>query len=140
MIFVVVLVLVVGLAIALVVGVAKDPGPTPDRDRARLRARLGPARLRRRLPALGSRAPRRAAARPDWIAREARRVRERLRARSPRRAGRGRGRDRADGDAATVMTRLTLRDGSVVHNEVRLLRRSRAWEVVAYELRPAAAA
>ena len=38
------------------------------------------------------------------------------------------------------MTRLTLRDGSVVHHEVRLLRRSRAWEVVAYELRPASAA
>ena len=35
------------------------------------------------------------------------------------------------------MTRLTLRDGSIVHNEVRLLRRSRKWEVVAYELRPA---
>ena len=45
-----------------------------------------------------------------------------------------------EGDAAAVVTRLTLRDGSVVHNEVRLLRRSRAWEVVAYELRPAPAA
>ncbi len=41
------------------------------------------------------------------------------------------------GDAAVVTTRLTLRDGSVVHNEVRLLRRSRAWEVVAYEPLPA---
>ncbi len=41
------------------------------------------------------------------------------------------------GDAAVVTTRLTLRDGSVVHNEVRLLRRSRAWDVVAYEPLPA---
>jgi hypothetical protein len=48
--------------------------------------------------------------------------------------------ERHEGDAAVVVTRLTLRDGSVVHNEVQLLRRSRAWEVVAYELRPAPAA
>jgi hypothetical protein len=45
-----------------------------------------------------------------------------------------------EGDAAAVVTRLTLRDGNVVHNEVRLLRRSRAWQVVGYELRPAPAA
>jgi hypothetical protein len=44
-----------------------------------------------------------------------------------------------EGDAAVVTTRLTLRDGSVVHNEVRLLRRSRAWDVVAYELLPTTA-
>jgi hypothetical protein len=43
------------------------------------------------------------------------------------------------GSSAVVMTRLTLRDGSFVHNEVRLERRSRAWAVVAYELRPAPA-
>jgi hypothetical protein len=45
-----------------------------------------------------------------------------------------------EGDAAAVVTRLTLRDGTVVRNEVRLVRRSRVWEVVGYELRPASAA
>ncbi len=45
-----------------------------------------------------------------------------------------------EGDTATVVTRLTLHDGTAVHNEVRMRRRSRAWEVVAYQLRPASAA
>ena len=45
-----------------------------------------------------------------------------------------------EGGAATVVTRLTLRDGGEIRHEVRLLRRSRAWEIVAYELHPASAA
>jgi hypothetical protein len=47
---------------------------------------------------------------------------------------------RQEGDAAAVVTRLRLRDGSVVHNEVRLVRRSREWQVVGYDLRPTPAA
>lgn len=38
--------------------------------------------------------------------------------------------------AAKVVTRLELRDGSVVHNEVRLARRSAGWQVVGYTLQP----
>jgi hypothetical protein len=45
-----------------------------------------------------------------------------------------------EGDAAAVVTQLTLRDGSAARNEVRLVRRSRAWVVVGYELRSAPAA
>lgn len=44
-----------------------------------------------------------------------------------------------EGDAAVVATRLELRDGSVVHHEIQLVRRARAWQVVDYGLRPAAA-
>ena len=42
-------------------------------------------------------------------------------------------------DAAVVITRLELRDGTVVHHEVRFVRRARAWQVVGYGLHPAAA-
>lgn len=41
------------------------------------------------------------------------------------------------GDAAEVITRLALRDGSHVENLVRLARRDGAWCVVAYSLHPA---
>jgi hypothetical protein len=44
---------------------------------------------------------------------------------------------REQGDAAVVVTRLDLRDGAHVRNEVGLARRAREWEVVAYALRPA---
>lgn len=40
--------------------------------------------------------------------------------------------------AAVVVTRLHLRDGSEVRNEVRLRRRRARWEVVGYSLRPVA--
>jgi len=137
-IFVVVLVLVVALAVALVVGVARDPGPSPteialgfehawDELDFDVVYRLSGPELHDGL------------AKPDWIA--------------AKRAAYAKGPELGHlvvetvaeeatrrGDSATVMTRLTLRDGSVVHNEVRLLRRSRTWLVVAYELRPAPAA
>ncbi|MCZ7526544.1 MAG: DUF4878 domain-containing protein [Acidimicrobiia bacterium] len=37
-------------------------------------------------------------------------------------------------DGARVVTRVTLRDGSVVRDELRLVRRRGEWEVVGYEL------
>jgi hypothetical protein len=39
---------------------------------------------------------------------------------------------------AVVTTRVGLRDGTVVHNTVQLVRRSSRWQVVAYEMVPAA--
>ena len=39
--------------------------------------------------------------------------------------------------AAVVVTTVELRDGSVVHNRLELVRRSGHWEVVAYRLVPA---
>lgn len=41
--------------------------------------------------------------------------------------------------AALVVTRLVLRNGSVVHNEVRLAPRSGDWKVIGYSLRAAPA-
>ena len=41
-----------------------------------------------------------------------------------------------EGDAAVVVTRLELRDGSVVHHAIQLVRRTRTWQVVGYALRP----
>lgn len=43
-----------------------------------------------------------------------------------------------DADAAVVVTRLDLRGGAQVRNEVGLARRAREWQVVAYALRPTA--
>lgn len=43
-----------------------------------------------------------------------------------------------EGDAAVVVTRLDLRDGTHVRNEIGLARRSHEWQVVAYSLRPTA--
>lgn len=40
------------------------------------------------------------------------------------------------GDAAVVITRIELRDGTVAHNRVELVRRSGRWHVVAYRLEP----
>ena len=137
MIFVVVLVVLIGLAVALVVGVAKDPGPVPvdiaigyehawellDFD---VIYRLSGPELHG-----GMR-------KADWIA--------------AKRAAFANGSviahlvediaaeaETVKGDAAVVTTRLTLRDGTIVHNEVRLLRRSRTWDVVAYEPLPTTA-
>ncbi len=138
MIFIVVLVLVVGLVVALVVGVAQDPGPTP------VEIALGYEHAWDELDfsviyKLSGRELHDGLTRADWVA-------AKQAAYADRRALSGlvqetvaESEDR-NGDRATVMTRLTLRDGSVAHNEVRLVRRSRAWEVVAYELRPAPAA
>jgi hypothetical protein len=39
-------------------------------------------------------------------------------------------------DAAIVITRVELRDGTMVHNRVELARRSARWQVVAYRLEP----
>jgi len=135
MIFAVVVVLVVALAIALVVAVAKNPGPSPteialgyehawDRLDFDVVYRLSGPELHDGLTKAEFVAAKRAAYSngsgfgnlvTEAIAEEA---------------------TRREGSAA-VMTRLTLRDGTVVHNEVRLELRSRTWEVVAYELRPA---
>jgi hypothetical protein len=136
-IFAVVLVIVVGLVVALVVAVAKDPGPTPtevalayehawdDLDFDVIYKLSGPE-LHDGLH------------KADFI--DAKRTAYaggrfgHLVAEATAEAATSRG------DVTSVVTRLTLRDGSVVHNEVRMVRRSRAWEVVAYELRPAPAA
>lgn len=40
------------------------------------------------------------------------------------------------GDVAAAITSLVLRDGSVVHHEVRMGRRMGRWEVTGYTLRP----
>lgn len=136
MIFAVVLALVIGLAIALVVAVAKNPGPTPleialgyehawdvlDFD---VVYRLSGPELHDGLAKADFVAAKRAAYSGGTFGNL---VEETVAESESHR-----------GDSAAVMTRLTLRDGSVVHNEVRLQRRSRAWEVVAYELRPAPA-
>jgi hypothetical protein len=136
-IFLVALALVLALVAAVVVGVAKDPGPTPteialgyehawDEMDFDVVYRLSGPELHDGLK------------KSDWIA--------------VKRAAYAKGSHLGHlvtetvaeeatcrGDAATVMTRVVRRDGSVVHNEVRLARRARAWEVVAYELRPAPA-
>ncbi len=39
-------------------------------------------------------------------------------------------------DAGVVITRVELRDGTVVHNRVELARRAARWQVVAYRLEP----
>jgi hypothetical protein len=133
-----VVVLVIALAIALVVAVARDPGPSPaevalayehawdllDFD---VVYRLSGPELHD-----GQRKAEFVAAKRAAYAN--RRKFGHLVAEATAEA------ERCEGDAAAVVTRLTLRDGSTVHNELRLLRRSRAWEVVAYELRPAPAA
>jgi hypothetical protein len=137
-IWIVVVVLVIALAIALVIAVARDPGPSPaevalayehawdllDFD---VVYRLSGPELHD-----GQRKAEFVAAKR--AAYENRRKLGHLVAEASAEA------ELRDGDAAAVVTRLKLRDGSTVHNEVRLLRRARAWEVVAYELRPAPAA
>ena len=40
------------------------------------------------------------------------------------------------GDVAAAITTLVLRDGAVVHHEVRMARRMGRWEVTGYTLRP----
>jgi hypothetical protein len=137
MIFAVVLVLVVALAVALVVAVAKDPGPSPteialgyehawDRLDFDVVYRLSGPELHDGLTKAEFVAAKRAAYGSGSGFGHL--VDEVIAEHEMRRGG-----------SAAVMTCLTLRDGSVVHNEVRLVRRSRAWEVVAYELRPAPA-
>jgi hypothetical protein len=137
MIFAVVLVLIIGLAVALVVAVAKNPGPSPteialgyehawdllDFD---VVYRMSGPELHDGLTKAEWIAAKRAAYQGGAELKN--QVEEAVAEAAPRR-----------GNSATVMTRLTLRDGTVVHNEVRLERRSRAWQVVAYQLRPAAA-
>lgn len=137
MIFVVVIVLVVALAVALVVAVAKDPGSSPteialgfehawDRLDFDVVHRLSGPELHEGLTKADFVAAKRAA----YSERSAfgNLVTETVAEEETRR-----------GDSAVVMTRLTLRSGNIVRNEVRLAHRSRRWEVVAYELRPASA-
>jgi hypothetical protein len=136
-IFVIVLVCVVGLCVALVVGVARNPGPTPadialgyehawDLGDFDVVYRMSGAELHE-----GKR-------KADYVA-------------AKRASYRGEVRVHGDveeavaeeahqqGDDAVVLTRLRRADGTVVHHEVRLARRARAWEVVGYRLRPAPA-
>jgi hypothetical protein len=136
-IFAVVLVFVVGLAIALVVAVAKDPRPTPTElalayehawDALDLEAvyKLSGPELHdglRKADFIDAKRAAYAGGRFDHLVDET----------VPESAA-------TAGDTATVVTRLTLHDGSVVHHQLRMMRRSRVWEVVAYELRPAPAA
>lgn len=138
MIFIVVIVLVVALAIALVVAVAKDQGPSPIEIALAYEHawELLDFEVVYRLsgPELHD-----GVTKAEFIARK--------RAAYANGSALGHLVEHAaaesevrEGEAATVVTRLTLRDGSVVQHEVRLLRRSRTWEVVAYQLRPASAA
>ena len=138
MIFIVVIVLVVALAVALVIAVAKDQGPQPieialayehawDLLDFEVVYKLSGPELHDGLPKSRFVEVKRAAYANGSALRH---LVEHTAAEAEVR----------EGDAATVVTRLTLRDGSVIHHEVRLLRRSRAWEVVAYQLRPASAA
>ncbi len=123
MIFAFVLVLVLALVVAVIIGVAKDPGPTPveialgyehawevlDFDAL---YRMSGSELHDGLR------------KADWVAAK----------RTASAAGAAvahlvedvaADEELVEGDAAVVTTRLTMRDGSVVHNEVRMLRRSR---------------
>lgn len=138
MIWVGVVVLVIALAIALVVAVARDPGPAPTEVAMAFEHawdlldfdvvyRLSGPELHDGMRKAEFVAAKRTAY--QQAPRLGRLVSE-VAAES----------ERTEGDAAVVVTRLALRDGSVVHNEVRLVRRSRAWQVVGYELRPASAA
>ncbi len=122
MIFVVVLALVLGLVIAVVVGVAKDPGPTP------LETALGYEHAWDGLDfdvvyRLSGPELHEGLAKADFIAAKqaaypggeyGNQVEEAVAEAESR-----------QGDSAAVLTRLTRRDGTVVHNEVRLERRSR---------------
>jgi hypothetical protein len=136
-IFIVVLVLVVALVGGVVYGVAKDPGPTPieialgyehawDEHDFDVIYRLSGYELHDGMT------------KADWIAAQ--------REAHPRGSALGHAVESVvaedetrEGDAAAVVTCRTLRDGTIAHNQVQLLRRSRAWEVVGYELRPAPA-
>ena len=137
MIFIVVLVCVVGLCVALVVAVAKNPGPSPadialgyehawDLGDFDVIYRLSGAELHEGMRKADYVAAKRAAYPgevrvhgdvEETVAEEA----------------------HEPGDDAVVLTRLRRADGTVVHHEVRLARRARAWEVVGYRLRPAPA-
>jgi ketosteroid isomerase-like protein len=137
-IWVAVVVLVIALAIALVVAVARDPGPAPAEVAMAFEHawdlldfdvvyRISGPELHD-----GMRKAQFVAAKKAAYAETPRlgRLVGEVAAES----------ERQEGDAAVVVTRLTLRDGTVVHNEVRMVRRSRAWQVVGYDLRPAPAA
>jgi hypothetical protein len=135
-IFVVVLVIIAALVVAVIVGVAKDPGPSPveialgfehawDLRDYDVLYRMSGQELHEGLK------------KADWVA-----------AKRAQRAGPESGdhlvevaadAEQREGDAAVVTTRLTMPDGTVRHNEVRMLRRSRAWEVVAREPLPSSA-
>jgi hypothetical protein len=133
-----VVVLVIALAIALVVAVARDPGPAPTEvamafehawdllDFDVVYRMSGPELHDGMRKAQFVAAKRAAYAETPRLGRLVREITAES--------------ERQEGDAAVVVTHLTLRDGTVVHNEVRLVRRSRAWQVVGYDLRPAPAA
>ncbi len=137
MIFIVVLACVVGLCVALVVGVAKNPGPSPTEIALGYEHAwdLGDFDVIYRMSGAELHDGMRKA---DYVA-------------AKRAAYHGEVRVHGDveeavadeshqqGDEAVVLTRLRRTDGTVVHHEVRLARRSRVWEVVGYRLRSAPA-
>lgn len=135
MIFVVVLVLVVLLVVAVIVGAAKDPGPVP------IEIALGYEHAWQLLDfdvlyRLSGPEMHDGLNKADWIAAQRAAYANGSAISHLVEAVAAESEIRKD-DAAVVTTRLTLSDGSIVHNEVRLLRRSRAWDVVAYEPLPA---
>jgi hypothetical protein len=127
----VVLVLLAALVVAVIVGVAKDPGPTPieialgyehawdTRDFDVLYRMSGPE-LHDGLT------------KAEWVAAQ-RAVHLKVVPAPERVDDVAADAELIEGEASVVTTRLTLQGGRVVHNEVRMLRRSRAWSVVAYE-------
>ena len=127
--------LLLGLCAAVVVGVAKDRGPAPDVvavsyehawDELDFEAlwTLSAKELRDGLDHKQFLAAKRAA----YASRaELRGLAERITVDD----------DLVRGDNAIVTTRIAVRDGSVVHNSVQLVRRSSRWQVVAYAMAPA---
>lgn len=136
MIFVVVLVIIAALVVAVIVGVAKDPGPSPvevalgfehawDLHDYDVLYRMSGPELHEGLK------------KADWVA--AKRAQRGGSASADHVVDVAADAEQHEGEAAVVTTRLTMTDGSVRHNEVRMLRRSRAWEVVARAPLPSSA-
>ncbi len=125
--------IVITLCVALVIAVARDPGPPPSE--VALAYELAWDRLD--FDALWSLAGpelRDGRSRHDFIA-------DKRAAYAKRRELRGLARDvsleevLAGKDVAVARTRVELRDGSVAHNEMHLIRAESRWRVVSYELR-----
>ena len=129
----VIAVAVVGLALAVVVVVAREPGPTPGE--VAIAYELAWDRLDfDALWTLSATELRDGRAKPEFVhsKREAYRTRTELRALAERVALDD---VETSGLTAVAHTRVELRDGGIVRNEVRLAERDRRWQVVAYELR-----
>ena len=100
--------------------VAKDPGPTPPTSRSATSTRWDVARLRRRLPPRRARSCTTACTKAEWVAAQSAPTARAAFAPDTRRETRGRV-GAPQGDAAAVVTRLTLRDGSVVPTRCELV-------------------